>query len=166
MNPLDVPFEELAFRLPCNGRVYTVAIERFVTLPLHDGLLEQAYMDPEEWADELKELRDDEIGRIETLKGRLEALWGRRQWTVLTPPPHHADAAFQSPERLFGRLCAAVLQSTDDFFPRPYRGAGGDSPADYSEACVIYAVGQSEGLFPERLRNQIAWEDVARARIV
>ena len=116
--------------------------------------------------DELKELRDDEIGRIEMLKGRLEALWGRRQWTVLTAPPHHADEAFQSPERLFGRLCAAVLQSTDDFFPRPYLGAGGESPADYSEACVIYAVGQSEGLFPERLRNQIAWEDVARARIV
>jgi hypothetical protein len=67
---------------------------------------------------------------------------------------------------LFGRLCAAILRSWDEFFPTPYRDEKGEPSADYSEACVIYAIGRSEGLFPERIRSQIAWEDVARARIV
>lgn len=166
MNPLDVSFEQLSFRLPCNGRTYTVTVGHICSQPLDEGLLEHSYMDPEEWADWLQDMREEELGRIEELRQHLTAMWGREEWTVLTPPPHHADAAFQSPERLFGRLCAAIFRSWDDFFPTPYRDEMGESSADFSEACVIYAVGRSEGLLPERIRREISWEDVARPGIV
>jgi len=81
-----------------------------------------------------------------------------------TPAP--CRGRLSAGERLFGRLCAAILRSWDDFFPRMCRDEKGESPADYSEACVIYAIGRSEGLLPERLRSRISWEDVARPRLV
>jgi len=163
-----VPFEQLTFPLSCSGKVYTVKIEQLCSRPLHEGLLEHSYQDPEDpiIQDLLLEFRQEELSEIEDLKERLTGMWRRDAWTVLTPTPHHAATDFQRGERLFGRLCAAILRSWDDFFPKMYRDEDGESPADYSEACVIYAVARSESLLPERLRNQIAWEDVARPRRV
>jgi hypothetical protein len=42
VNPLDVPFEQLAFPLSCNGRVYTVTVEQLCSRLLHEGLLEHS----------------------------------------------------------------------------------------------------------------------------
>lgn len=170
MNPLDVPFGQLVFPLPpCKGRLYTVAVEQFCSRPLHAGLLEHSYQDPTDdpiVEDLLLEMWQEELDQIQDLKERLAAMWGAREWTVVTPPPEVAAAEFQRGERLFGRLCAAVLRSWDGLFPSLYRGEDGERPADYSEAFVIYATDRSEGLFPERVRSLIAWEDVAPARVV
>ena len=100
MNPLDVPFEQLTFPLSCSGKVYTVKIEQLCSRPLHEGLLEHSYQDPEDpiIQDLLLEFRQEELSEIEDLKERLTGMWRRDAWTVLTPTPHHAATDFQRGE--------------------------------------------------------------------
>ena len=165
MNPLDTPFEELSFRLQDGGKSYLVEVQDLCTRPLNPGLLEHCYMEPEEWRDELEDIRKTELQTISAFTKAVSAMWGRSDWTLLSPTPSCDDPAFQAPERINGRLCAAVLQSRDDF-PVPYRGNAGPEPADYSEACVIYVAGMSDGLLPESVRALIRWERVAKPRLV
>ena len=106
MNPLDVPFEQLAFPLLCNRRVYTVTVEQLCSRLLHEGLLEHSYQDAEDPIIEhmLLEFREEELSEIEDLKKRLTAMSRREEWFVLTPRPDHAAVDFQRGERLFDRL--------------------------------------------------------------
>ena len=122
-------------------------------------------MEPQEWRDELEDIRKKELQTISAFTTAVSAMWGRPDWTLLSPTPSCDEPAFQAPERICGRLCAVVLQSRDAF-PVPYRGNGGPEPADYSEACVIYVGGMSEGLLPESARALIRWERVAKPRLV
>lgn len=160
--PLDTPFGE--FRLSSRGRVYTVFVERIHCQPLNDGLHEWSYMEPEEWRKELEQHRQDELETLERLKAGLALSWPN--WsapTVLTPTPDWHSRELQNAARWQGNLCAAILCSHDDFFPVPYRGADGvETPADYSEAYVVYTTLLGEGVLPERIRNIIDWEGVAR----
>jgi hypothetical protein len=164
MNALDVPFEELKFRLEGEGRSYLVEVRHLCSRSLNAGLLEHCFMDPEEFSDWLEEFREKEQETLSAFTTILSRLWGRSDWTLLSPIPRWDDPAFQAPERMFGRLCAAVLQSSDPF-PVPYRDEDGEQPSDYAEACVVYLAGWSQGLLPESVRALIRWEDVARPRV-
>ena len=53
----------------------------------------------------------------------------------------------------------------DDFFPIPFRDGGAPQPADYSEADVLYATRLGEGPLPQRIRDAIDWERVARPQL-
>jgi hypothetical protein len=53
-------------------------------------------------------------------------------------------------------------RSASDPFPMPHRCENGEAPADYSEVCVIYTAGYSEGLLPESVRRLVRWEAMAK----
>ena len=111
MNPLDTPFEQLSFRLEDGERSYVVEVQDLCTRPLNPGVLEHCYMEPEEWRDELEDIRKKELQAISAFTKAVSAMWGRSNWALLSPTPSCDDPAFQAPERIYGRLCAAVLQS-------------------------------------------------------
>jgi len=165
MNALDVPFEELQFRLEGEGRGYLVEVRHLCSRSLHAGLLEHSFMEPAQFSDWLEEMREEELETISAFTTDVSRLWGRSDWTLLSPIPRWDDPAFQAPHRIFGRLCAAVLQSSDPF-PVPYPGENGEEAADYAEACVIYLARRSQGLLPDSVRELIRWEDMARPRLV
>lgn len=165
VDPLDTPLAE--FRLSSNGRVYTVHVERIHCQPLNFGLYMWSYMDPEDCPKDLQEHRRGELKTIKRLEAGLSRAWPYwKKPTLLTPVPDWRSRELQDPARWQGNLCAATLCSHDDFFPVPYRGDDGDeTPADYSEAHVLYTTLLGEGLLPERIRNLIDWETVARPAV-
>ena len=165
MSPLDTPFDKLTFRVDDNGKSYLVGVQDLCSQPLNEGLLEHSYMEPEEWSHELADMRQEELERISSFEVMVSMMWGRPSWTLLTPTPSADAREFQDPDRIFGRLCAAVLKSFDPF-PVPYRGERGEEPADYSEACVLYFARRSEGLLPESVRKLIRWEGIAKPHLV
>ena len=82
----------------------------------------------------------------------------------------HAHAGLARPRvpdgsRWQGHLWAATCRSLDDFFPIPFRGGGAPQPADYSEADVLYATRLGESPLPQRIRDTIDWERVARPQL-
>lgn len=165
MNPLDVPPQGLEFQLEDNGRSYRVEVVHLCSVPLLEGLLESSWQDPEDCLEFLEDDRRIELDRIARFETAVSMLCGRSEWTMLTPTPAATDREFQSNERVFGRLCAAVLQSFAPF-PVPYWGERGPEEADYSESCVIYVARLSEGLLPESVRRLVRWEEMAKPCLV
>jgi hypothetical protein len=161
---LDRPFP--SFSLTSNGRVYTIEIERLHSQHLYHGVLEWCPMDPEDSADELAEYHRKELDAAQRLAKDLALLWpGWKSPTMLTPTPDWRDPEFQHGSRWQGHLWAATLRSPDDFFPIPFRGGGAPQPADYSEADILYATRLGEGPLPQRVRDAIDWERVAKPQL-
>jgi hypothetical protein len=161
MNPLDVPFHHLKFCLNGARGNYQVRVRHLCWRSLHRGVLEFWDVSPVDFPETLVEMRDEELSTISKFTSQVRGLWGRSDWTLLTPIPAWDELAFQTTDRIYGRLCAAVLQSYDPF-PVPYEGEKGPEPADYAEACVIYLAACSEGLLPQSARALIRWEEMAR----
>jgi hypothetical protein len=158
-HPLDAPFEDLKFQLPCNGKTYTVTVEYLHSQPLYAGLMmfSLEHMPPEEIDPMFADFHKHEKKAFRDLEKHLTKLWEpiEAPWAVLTPVPDQRSREFRYGQRLSLRLCAAVLESQDAGFPL----AG---EMDYSQARIIYTAMQSEGLLPQRIRSLIDWEQAAR----
>jgi hypothetical protein len=148
------PSDRRSLRLPSGGRSYEVRIEAMCWQPLNRGLLTYSFDAP----DFLREYTAD---CLDAFKAGLVALWPWIDtWTLLSPLPDYLDPQFQRQSVVEGRLCAAILTSTDDFFP----GIPGtsDDPMDYSQASVLWILEEGEDTLPARIFSQIDWERVAR----
>lgn len=87
------------------------------------------------------------------------------KWRLMGGLPDLRDPQCRTLDIRERRLCAAVLRSYDKFFPgMDQDGLDPDGRANFSQAALIWLTSPDEEFLPQRIVEEIDWEQVASLR--